>query len=192
MSDAVTGAPAPLFGYMAESPRGARILLQEYLPDEGEAGISYLLGSCREQELRAGQSASTVFASAGRRPQHHRAIDGAAPASRMHRRDGACEATCDPSGVPSSGERVRLPAVSSSRVRGIYLDGNWAITPELTPAIDAFARDMRDFPLGSSGSRRPHSEMTSRQPEREALRLESGTDRPRVTFTGRQLNVGEQ
>ena len=139
---------AQLSRYLTEFPRGARIVPQAYLADEGEAGIFYL----REPSANKGYVLGMLL----RQYPQVRGDGGSTTARLMARnprlarigRDGACEAACDPSRVPSSGERVRLSAVSSSRDGALSLDGNWAITSELTSAIDAVALDMRGFQVG--------------------------------------------
>ena len=139
---------ADLARYLADFPEGERIVLQEYLADEGEAGIFYMrdpaapggriLGMLLRHypEVR-GDGRSTIAQLMTRDPRLARI------ARDRRRGDGV-----DPSRVPLEGERVRLSVVSSSRVGGLYLDGSWAITPALTQAIDAVARDMRDFHVG--------------------------------------------
>ena len=54
----------------------------------------------------------------------------------------------DCSRVPRPGETVRLATIGSTRVGGLYRDGAACITPALTAAIDAIARDMRQFHFG--------------------------------------------
>jgi hypothetical protein len=141
---------ADLSRYLEEFPEGERIVLQEYLADEGEAGIFYM----RDPAASAGFLLGMLL-------RHYPQVcgDGSSSVARLMARDprlaridrvggvGLCEGV-DTSSVPLRGETVRLAVVSSSRVGGLYLDGSWAITPALTAAIDAVARDMRDFHVG--------------------------------------------
>jgi hypothetical protein len=50
--------------------------------------------------------------------------------------------------IPAAGEMVRLATIGSTRVGGLYLDGAHLITPALTAAVDAVARDMGAFHFG--------------------------------------------
>ena len=50
--------------------------------------------------------------------------------------------------MPSSGEVVRLATIGSTRVGGLYRDGQAFITAALMQAVDAIARDMPDFYFG--------------------------------------------
>ena len=50
--------------------------------------------------------------------------------------------------MPTCGEVVRLATIGSTRVGGLYRNGGAYITPALVQAIDAIARDMRDFHFG--------------------------------------------
>ena len=50
--------------------------------------------------------------------------------------------------IPAAGEVVRLATIGSTRVGGLYRDGGACITPQLTAAVDAIARDMPDFHFG--------------------------------------------
>ena len=43
---------------------------------------------------------------------------------------------------------MRLATIGSTRVGGLYRDGRNYITPQLTRAVDAIARDMPDFHFG--------------------------------------------
>ena len=131
--------------YLADFPEGERIVLQEYLADEGEAGIFYM----RDPAAPAGRVLGMLL-------RHYPQVrgDGRSTVAQLMARDPRLAgvdrdaAGVDASRVPLAGERVRLSVVSSSRVGGLYLDGSWAITPALTAAIDAVARDMRDFHVG--------------------------------------------
>lgn len=139
---------AQLSRYLADFPEGERLLLQEYLADEGEAGIFYM----RDPAAPNGQILGMLL-------RHYPQVrgDGRSSIAQLMardprlariRRDCRCGDGVDPSRIPIDGERVRLSVVTSSRVGGLYLDGSWAITPALTAAVDAVALDMRDFHVG--------------------------------------------
>jgi hypothetical protein len=122
--------------YMDGYPRGETVVLQEYLPQEGEAGLFYardpvtgegrLIGlALREYPRVTGDGVRSVSALVAADPRGH-----------------------DAGHVPAPSEVVRLSTVGSTRVGGLYLDGHRLITPELTRAVDAIARDMPDFHFG--------------------------------------------
>ncbi|MEJ5989020.1 hypothetical protein WG902_03395 [Ramlibacter sp. PS3R-8] len=133
--------------YIEHFPRGETVVLQEYLPQEGEAGIFYardpdsgegrLIGlALREFPRVTGDGVRNIgdLVSADGRARR--------VASRWH------QWTHDPNHVPTAGEVVRLSTIGSTRVGGLYRDGQHLITPELTRAIDGIARDMPDFHFG--------------------------------------------
>lgn len=134
--------------YLAAFPRGETVVLQDYLPEDGEAGIFYVRGhedgigrliglALRHFPRVRGDGTSTVGELIAATRRERRVL-----ASRRH----ACSA--DLARVPSAGEVVRLSTVGSTRVGGLYTDGGALITPALTAAIDRIARDMPDFHFG--------------------------------------------
>lgn len=133
--------------YIDHFPRGETVVLQEYLPQAGEAGIFYardprtgegrVIGlALREFPQVTGDGVRSIGALIS--------ADGRARlvTSRWH------ECTHDASHVPAAGEVVRLSTIGSTRVGGLYRDGQDLVTPALTTAIDAIARDMPDFHFG--------------------------------------------
>ena len=138
---------AQLADYVTGFPRDQTIVLQEYLVDEGEAGIFYardpdaehgrIIGLALRYFPRVtGDGVSSVDALIGRDPRASRVR------SARHRMavDGAL--------VPAMNEQVRLATIGSTRVGGLYRDGSHCITPALTTRIDAIARDMTQFYFG--------------------------------------------
>ncbi|MEP6823215.1 MAG: hypothetical protein ABI919_00245 [Ramlibacter sp.] len=127
-------------------PRDQTIVLQEYLPQDDEAGIFYarhpdgegrIIGLALRYFPRVvGDGRSTLAeliaadprASRVRHPGHALALQ---------------EAT-----IPAAGQAVRLATIGSTRVGGLYRDGADCITPALTAAVDAIARDMGEFHFG--------------------------------------------
>lgn len=139
---------AGLHAYAAAFPDGETIVLQRYLPEEGEAGIFYardprsnrgaVIGlALRHFPQVVGDGRRTVAALMRSNTRAMRMAGGAAHLSDT-----------DPDLVPAAGQRVRLSTIGSTRVGGLYLDGAHLITPALTAAIDAIARDMGDFHFG--------------------------------------------
>ena len=139
---------AGLRAYAAAFPDGETIVLQRYLPEEGEAGIFYA------RDPRSGRGAVIGLAL-----RHFPQVvgDGKRTVAALMRADAramrlagraAHQCDTDPELVPAPGQRVRLSTIGSTRVGGLYLDGGHLITPALTAAIDAIARDMGDFHFG--------------------------------------------
>jgi hypothetical protein len=137
-----------LKNYLAAFPRNEVVVLQQYLPQEGEAGIFYVRdpvtrqGSIIGLGLRyyprvIGDGHSTISQLVAADPRLRRR-----QASRHHQ-------CCIPDNhVPEAGEVVRLATIGATRVGGLYRDGSAYITPALTSAIDAIARDMPEFHCG--------------------------------------------
>ncbi|MDQ6881096.1 MAG: hypothetical protein M3150_03265 [Pseudomonadota bacterium] len=142
----VADEPA-LAAYFRAFPATQTIVLQEYLTQEGEAGVFYARhpGAARGQVIGLalrhypqveGDGKSTIDA-----------LIGADPRTRRVRLAGH-ELAVDAARIPATGEIVRLATVGSTRVGGLYRDGAACITPALTAAIDAIARDMKQFHFG--------------------------------------------
>ena len=137
-----------LQAYLAAFPANEMVVLQAYLPQEGEAGIFYardpvtgngrIIGMALRYFPRVtGNGASTIAELMALDPRAGRAVK-----SRLH----DC---CHDSGrIPAAGEVVRLATIGSTRVGGLYRDGGAYITPQLTAAVDAIARDMPEFYFG--------------------------------------------
>ena len=138
---------AELADYIAAFPPDQAIVLQEYLAEEGEAGIFYarepgaaqgrIIGlALRYFPQVIGDGVSTVDALIERDPR----------ASRV--RHGGHRLAVDGQRVPAANERVRLATIGSTRVGGLYRDGSDCITPALSARIDAIAQDMAQFHFG--------------------------------------------
>lgn len=139
---------AQLSDYLAAYPQGERLVLQAYVPFEGEAGIFYvrepdeasgrLLGLALRYFPRVvGDGQSAVATLIARDPRLQRLV-----------RDALHRPTYDAAYIPAAGEVVRLATIGSTRVGGLYRDGHALITPALTAAVDAIARDMQHFHFG--------------------------------------------
>ncbi len=136
---------AALHDYLRGFPRGETVVLQHYLPDEGEAGIFY----ARDPGATTGRIIGIALRyfprviGDGRRSVAMliAADPRAARLTVAHRHLPHLSLTK----VPAAGEIVRLATIGSTRVGGLYHDGGLHITPQLTTAIDAIARDMFDF-----------------------------------------------
>lgn len=139
---------AELQTYLAAFPSNETVVLQQYLPQEGEAGIFYVRdphtdeGSILGLALRyfprvMGDGQRSVAELVDADVRARRVLD-----SVKH------ECLLTQTRIPSDGEVVRLSTVGSTRVGGLYRDGGSYISPQLTAAIDAIARDMPEFYCG--------------------------------------------
>jgi hypothetical protein len=137
-----------LTAYLGSFPRGECIILQQFLPQEGEAGLFYV--------RRPGEAKGTLT---GILLRHFPRVLGNGVSSiaelmagepRLRRLggDGKSETCCDRASIPATGEMVRLSTIGSTRVGGLYEDATDLITGALTDAIDAIAQDMTDFHVG--------------------------------------------
>lgn len=137
-----------LGAYIGAFPAGHTIVLQEYLPQSGEAGIFY----ARHPDQPRGEVIGLAL-------RHFPSVTGDGVSSiaqlvaadpRAQRLLGRPDHECAHDGrvVPPLGHVVRLATIGSTRVGGLYRDGGRWITPALTAAIDAIARDMPDFHFG--------------------------------------------
>jgi len=137
-----------LFCYAFHFPDAETMLLQQYLPQENEAGIFYVRDPATGQGSVSGLALRYFPQVTG---DDRSTIAQLIKAScRAGRSLGTCthRGTNDLDRVPAAGERVRLSTIGSTRVGGLYRDGKDCITPALTSAIDAIARDMTDFHFG--------------------------------------------
>jgi hypothetical protein len=137
-----------LQSYIRVFPKNEKVVLQEYLPQDGEAGIFYARDPASDKgqitglALRyfpsvVGNGYSTIAQLVAAHPRARRLVD-----SPRH------ECCFNNSHIPTTGERVRLATIGSTRVGGLYRDGSIHITPELSTAIDAVAQDMPLFHFG--------------------------------------------
>ena len=139
---------AELQAYLKAFPANEKVVLQQWLPQEGEAGIFYVRephaahGRIIGLTLRyfprvTGDGKSTIAELIFADPRARRLVSSAQHDSNF-----------DPERVPVAGELVRLATIGSTRVGGLYRDGGAFITGQLTQAIDAIARDLPSFHFG--------------------------------------------
>jgi hypothetical protein len=139
---------AALRDYAALFPASEFLVLQQYLPQEHEAGIFYardphsgagrLIGLALRYYPRVqGDGRSTLGELIRKDPRTRRMLGSAAH---------ACPHDLD--SVPAAGQTVRLATIGSTRVGGLYRDGAALITDALTAAIDMIAREMPEFHFG--------------------------------------------
>ena len=133
--------------YIDSFPAEQTIVLQEYLAEEGEAGIFYARDPGAEQGLIIGLALRYFPRVIGDGVSSVDAlIDGDARAGRVRRCGHPLPV--DGAWVPAANQPVRLATIGSTRVGGLYRDGSACITPKLSARIDAIARDMEQFHFG--------------------------------------------
>ena len=137
-----------LRGYLTAFPPNETVVLQQYLSQEGEAGIFYARDPHTDQARLIGL-ALRYFARVtgdGRRTLAALIAADARACRGLNTAQHACE--LDQAWIPPQGQVVRLSTIGSTRVGGLYRDGAALITPQLTAAIDIIARDMPQFYCG--------------------------------------------
>jgi hypothetical protein len=139
---------AALARYLAAFPRGEEVVLQEFIPFEGEAGLFYIrppgapVGQITSVTLKyppvvVGDGRSTlrqlILADprAGRVPEIY--LPRLAP--RLAE-------------VPPQGEPVRLVFVGNHCKGAIFRDGTGHVTPALSAAVERLARALPEFHFG--------------------------------------------
>jgi hypothetical protein len=139
---------AELLEYLGMFPLGETIVLQRFIPYEGEAGLFYM----RDPDQFSGRVIGILLRYFPRVVGN--GVDPVASLiardARLTRlgRDGLSEPCCDPAYIPGAGEIVRVATIGSTRVGGLYRDATPLITPALNAAVDALARDMTAFYAG--------------------------------------------
>jgi hypothetical protein len=139
---------AGLAAYLADFPAGARVMLQKFIADEGEAGIFYI----RHPDEACGRITSLTLKSSpvvvgdGRHTLRELILAdpraGQVPEVYFPRLAGRLDT------VPLAGERVRLVFVGNHCKGALFRDGAAAITPALTAAVEQVARGLPDFHYG--------------------------------------------
>lgn len=146
---------AELLNYLAAFPGGARLMIQEAVNWDGEAGVFYVRmpGDSRGRVMSltfryfphvVGDGAHAVRdlivadQRAGWKAGAHLGLDGGhggVPPETLER-------------VPAPGEVVRLAFIGSIRVGGLYRDADDQITSALSARFDEISRSMPDFHYG--------------------------------------------
>ncbi len=136
-----------LLAYALAFPRDEVIVLQEYLYDEGEAGIFYARDPRTDRAELIGMALRYYPRVTG---DGRRSLDALIKADARTRRSqgGRHVGNFDGALIPPAGHVVRLATIGSTRVGGLYRDGASWISPALCATIDAIARDMPDFYCG--------------------------------------------
>lgn len=137
-----------LRAYLGAFPRGARLILQRYVPHEGEAGIFY----CRLPGQERGRIVSLTLKyfpyvhGDGRRMLRELILAdpraGRLPQLYLHRHAARLDS------VPAAGEAVRLAFAGSHSRGAIFRDGTRFVTPEMEARFEAIARSIPEFHFG--------------------------------------------
>jgi len=139
---------AALSRYLSAFPRGAGVMLQEFVPEEGEAGLFYI----RHPDEPRGRITSITlkfppFVTGDGRSTLRQLILADPRAGRVaqlylprlaHRQDE----------VPRQGELVRLVFVGNHCKGSIFRNGIGQVTEALTDRIDRLARALPEFYFG--------------------------------------------
>ncbi|HNV60620.1 MAG TPA: hypothetical protein PKH72_13285 [Rhodoferax sp.] len=137
-----------LTAYLAAFPAGARLLLQRYVPFEGEAGVFY----CRHPGEPRGRIISITLKyfphvyGDGRRTLCQLILDDPRAgrlshlylnrhADRLHH-------------VPAAGEAIRLAFAGSHSRGAIFRNGTSLVTPAMEARFDAIAKSLPEFYFG--------------------------------------------
>lgn len=134
--------------YLKSFPVNETVVLQQYLPEEGEAGIFYARDPDSAEGRIIGLALRYFPRVTGDGKSAIAALIAADPRAARLIKSSKHEPSYDGARVPSGGEVVRLATIGSTRVGGLYRDGHACITASLTQAIDAIARDMPAFHFG--------------------------------------------
>ena len=137
-----------LQAYLSAFPVGETVVLQQYLPQEGEAGIFYARDPLTDSGRIIGLALRYFPSVKGDGLHNLAALVACDPRARRAVRSAQHECHYDARRIPRAGEVVRLSTIGSTRVGGLYRDAGAFVTPQLTQAIDAIARDMPDFYFG--------------------------------------------
>lgn len=144
-----------LMDYVAAFPADAKLMLQETVPWEGEAGVFYVRQPGEEAGRVIGLTLRYfpyVVGDARRTVRELILADERASwKARLHlglqgRHEGMAPDALNR--VPGAGEVVRLAFIGSIRVGGLYRDASEHITPALEARFDAISRSMREFHYG--------------------------------------------
>ncbi len=134
--------PRELASYLDAYPENEDIVLQRFIPYEGEAGIYYVRWPGETRGRITGILLRTFPRVVGNGYSSVAELMGQHPRARRLGRDGRSEPCCDPSRIPAAGEQVRLSITGSTRVGGMYEDASALMTQDLEDAVDAVAVDM--------------------------------------------------
>ena len=139
---------ADLLAYLRAFPLGARLILQRYVPFEGEAGIFY----CRQPGQARGRVVSITLKyfphvhGDGQRTLRQLILDdpraGRVPHLYLQRHADRLDT------VPAAGAAVRLAFAGSHSRGAIFRDGSHLVTPAMERRFDQIAKSLPEFYFG--------------------------------------------
>jgi hypothetical protein len=140
--------PAALAAYVRDFPVGADLLLQQFVPDPGEAGIFYvrLPGQARGRITSLTLKSSPVMVGDGQ--SSLRALILADPRASQVAELYLTPLAARLAEIPARGERVPLVFVGNHCKGALFRDGAADITPALEEAIEQVARALPEFHFG--------------------------------------------
>jgi hypothetical protein len=139
---------ADLGAYLAAFPLGARLVLQRYVPFEGEAGVFYcrLPGQSRGRIVSITLKYFPYVYGDGRRTLRQLILDdpraGRVPHLYLQRHAHRLNT------VPAAGSAVRLAFAGSHSRGAIFRDGSHLVTPAMEARFEAIARSLPEFHFG--------------------------------------------
>ncbi len=139
---------AALRAYLAAFPRGARLLLQRYVPHEGEAGVFYVRrpGEARGRIVSLTLKYFPYVHGDGRRTLRELILADPRAGRVPHLYLGRHAARLD--SVPAAGEAIRLAFAGSHSRGAIFRDGTAFVTPAMEARFEAIARSLPEFHFG--------------------------------------------
>lgn len=139
---------ADLRRYLQAFPLGARLILQRYVPHEGEAGVFYcrLPGQARGRIVSITLKYFPYVHGDGRRTLRELILAdpraGRLPHLYLHRHAARLDE------VPAAGSAIRLAFAGSHSRGAIFRDGTHLVTPAMEARFDAIARSLPEFHFG--------------------------------------------
>lgn len=134
--------------YLKAFPVNEIVVLQQYLAEEGEAGIFYARDPGSGQGRIIGLALRYFPRVTGDGESSIDTLIAADPRASRLVKSSKHKPCYDGAQVPVSGEVVRLAIIGSTRVGGLYRDGRAFITAPLTQTVDSIALDMTAFHFG--------------------------------------------
>lgn len=139
---------ADLRAYLAAFPLGARLILQRFVPHEGEAGVFYVRrpGEARGRIVSITLKYFPYVHGDGRRTLRELILAdpraGRLPHLYLHRHAARLDS------VPAVGEAIRLAFAGSHSRGAIFRDGTHLATAAMEARFDAIARSLPEFHFG--------------------------------------------
>ncbi len=139
---------ADLARYLHAFPADAALLLQRYVPFEGEAGLFYIRhpGEARGRITSVTLKQAPVLTGDGRSTLRALLMADRRAFAARHQYLPHLAGRLDQ--VPAPGERVRLVFVGNHCKGSIFYDGRDLVTPALAARVEALARAMPHFHFG--------------------------------------------